>query len=115
MIERFYLMNNMRGRSADDAIGLRQFDIGDAPGFLSRVTVPTLVLWAKGSFLPSSEADRYQAYLTAAPVRVTLVEKLGHMFASDDPALTAGIFDRFAQAALAGRWPQAWDEREGAE
>jgi pimeloyl-ACP methyl ester carboxylesterase len=105
MIERFYLMNNMRGRSAEDAIGLRQFDIGDAPGYLARVTVPTLVLWAKGSFLPSSEAERYRAYLTSAPVRVTQVDKLGHMFASDDPALTAGLFDQFAQSALAGRWP----------
>jgi pimeloyl-ACP methyl ester carboxylesterase len=110
MIERFYMMNNMRGRSADDAIGLRQFDIGDAPGYLARVKVPTLVLWAGGSFLPSSEAQRYQAYLSAAPVRVVEVEKLGHMFASDDPALTAGIFDRFAQSALAGRWPGGWDE-----
>jgi hypothetical protein len=27
------------------------------------------------------------------------------MFASDDPALTAGLFDRFAQSALAGHWP----------
>jgi pimeloyl-ACP methyl ester carboxylesterase len=113
MVERCYLMNNMRGRSSDDAIGLRQFNIGDAPGYLARVTAPTLVLWAGGSFLPSGEADRYRAYLTRAAVRVVKVDELGHMFASDDPALTAGFFDRFAQSALAGRWPQDWDERPG--
>ncbi len=104
--ERFFLMNNMRGRSSDNAIGLEQFNIGDAPGFLARVTQPTLVLWAGGSFLPQSEADRYQAYLTGAPVRVVRIEKLGHMFAEDDPVLTAGIFDRFAQTVLAGTWPE---------
>lgn len=106
LVERFYLMNNMQGRSADDVIGNRQFDIGDAPGYLARVTVPTLVLWAGGSILPYSEADRYQAYLSAAPLRVVKVDALGHMFAEDDPALTARIFDQFAQSALAGRWPE---------
>jgi pimeloyl-ACP methyl ester carboxylesterase len=105
LVERFFLMNNMRGRSSDDAIGLQQFNIGDAPGFLARVTQPTLVLWAGGSILPQTEADRYQAYLTGAPVRVVRIEKLGHMFAEDDPVLTAGIFDRFAQAVLDGTWP----------
>ena len=105
LVERFFLMNNMRGRSSDNAIGLKQFDIGDAPGFLARVTQPTLVLWAGGSFLPQTEADRYQAYLTAAPVRVVRIEKLGHMFAEDDPVLTARIFDRFAQSVLAHSWP----------
>lgn len=106
LVERFFLMNNMRGRSSDDAIGLKQFNIGDAPGFLARVTQPTLVLWAGGSILPQTEADRYQAYLTGAPVRFVRIEKLGHMFAQDDPVLTAGIFDRFAQAVLAGTWPE---------
>ncbi len=106
LVERFFRMNNMRGRSSDDAIGLKQFNIGDAPGFLARVTQPTLVLWAGGSILPQTEADRYQAYLTGASVRVVRIEKLGHMFAEDDPVLTAGIFDRFAQAVLAGTWPQ---------
>jgi len=104
LAERFFLMNNMRGRSSDNAIGLGQFDIGDAPGFLARVTQPTLVLWAGGSFLPQTEADRYASYLTRAPVRIVRVEKLGHMFAEDDPAVTAGIFDRFAQSVLAGTW-----------
>jgi pimeloyl-ACP methyl ester carboxylesterase len=109
LVERMFLMNNMRGRSSDNAIGLKQFDIGDAPGLLARVRQPTLVLWGGDSFLPFTEAQRYQAYLSAAPVRVLKVEKLGHMFAEDDPALTATIFDRFAQAALAGSWPQSFD------
>jgi pimeloyl-ACP methyl ester carboxylesterase len=103
--ERFFLMNNMRGRGPDDAIALRQFDIGDAPGILARVTQPTLVMWGGATFLPQIEADRYQAYLTGAPVRIVRIEKLGHMFAEDDPVLTAGIFDRFAQSVLAGTWP----------
>ena len=114
LVERFYLMNNMRGRSSDDAIGLKQFNIGDAPGYLARVTAPTLVLWAGRSILPYGDADRYQAYLTGAPVRVVKVDALGHMFAADDPVLTAGLFDRFAQSALAGRWPEGWDDQADA-
>jgi len=110
LVERFSLMNNMRGRSSDNAIGLEQFDIGDAPGFLARVTQPTLVLWAGGSILPQTEADRYQAYLTGAPVRVVRIEELGHMFAEDDPELTAGQFDRFARSVLAGNWPEGWKD-----
>ncbi len=111
MVERLYLMNNLRGRSADDAIGLKQFDIGDAPGYLARVTSPTLLLWAAGSILPKADADRYPAYLSHAPVRTVKVEALGHMFATDDPRRTAGLFDRFAQAVLAGRWPENFDDR----
>jgi pimeloyl-ACP methyl ester carboxylesterase len=71
LVERMFMMTNMRGRSSDNAIGLKQFDIGDAPGILARVRQPTLVLWGLDGFLPDTEADRYQAYLSAAPVRVT--------------------------------------------
>lgn len=109
LVQRFFLMNNMRGRGPDDAIGLKQFNIGDAPGILARVTQPTLVLWAGGTFLPQTEADRYQGYLSGAPVRVVRVAKLGHMFAEDDPELTAGAFDRFARSVLDGTWPAGWD------
>jgi pimeloyl-ACP methyl ester carboxylesterase len=111
LVQRFFLMNNMRDRLAEDAIGLQQYDIGDAPGFLARVTQPTLVLWAGGSFLPQTEADRYQSYLTAAPVRIARVAELGHMFAEDDPALTAELFDRFARTVLAGNWPEGWEQQ----
>lgn len=109
LAERFYLMNTMRGRGRDDAIGVQQFDIGDAPGFLSRIRQPVLILWAAGSFLPQTEADRYKAYLQNASVRIVRAGKLGHMFAEDDPALTAALFDRFAQAVLNDTWPLAMD------
>ena len=105
LIEQSYMMNNMKGRGPDGVIGLRQFDIGDAPSYLARVRVPALVLWGRASFLPDTEADRYAAYLENAPLRVIKVDQLGHMFASDDPALTSAIFDAFAQSALAGTWP----------
>lgn len=119
MVERYFLMNNMRGRSSDDALALEQFDIGDAPGILARVSQPTLVLWAAGSFLPQTEADRYVAYLTSAAVRVVRMNRLGHMFADDDPSRTSLLFDRFAQSVLAGTWPdglvQSADESDGAQ
>jgi len=108
LVDRYYSMNNMKGRSPDNATGLKQFNIGDAPGILARVTQPTLVLWGGAGFLPRSEADRYAGYLTSAPVRLVWIEKLGHMFAEDDPPLTAGLFDRFAQSVLAGNWPEGW-------
>jgi pimeloyl-ACP methyl ester carboxylesterase len=109
LAERFYLMNTMRGRGREDAIGVQQFDIGDAPGFLARIRQPVLILWAAGSFLPQTEADRYQAYLQNAPARIVRAGKLGHMFAEDDPALTAALFDRFAQSVLDDTWPLAMD------
>lgn len=110
LAERFYLMNTMRGRGREDAIGVQQFDIGDAPGILARVSQPTLILWAAGSFLPQTEADRYQAYLQNAPARIVRAGKLGHMFAEDDPALTAALFDRFAQSVLNDTWPEGMDD-----
>lgn len=107
LVEQFYLMNNMKGRGPDNAIGLTHFRIGDAPGFLAAVTQPTLILWGGRSILPYSEADRYEAFLSSAPVQVIKVDSLGHMFAADDPSLTAEIFDRFALAVLRQAWPEA--------
>ncbi|MCC5868266.1 MAG: alpha/beta hydrolase [Gammaproteobacteria bacterium] len=106
LVERFFLMNNMRGRGPDNAVGLKHFQIGDAPGYLASVTQPTLVLWGGASILPYSEADRYEAYLENAPVRVVKIDGLGHMFAEDDPELTAGLFDNFARLVLEGTWPE---------
>ena len=109
LVERFFLMNNMRGRGPDNAIGLRHFQIGDAPGYLARISQPTLVLWGGASILPYSEADRYESYLANAPVRVVKIDELGHMFAEDAPELTSELFDRFAQSVLEGVWPESWD------
>lgn len=106
LVEQFFLMNNMRGRGPDNATGLEHFRIGDAPGYLANVTQPTLVLWGGRSILPYSEADRYEAFLSSAPLRVIKIDTLGHMFAHDDPDATAAVFDRFAQSVLAGTWPE---------
>lgn len=105
LVEQFFLMNNMKGRGPDNATGLAHFRIGDAPGYLASVTQPTLVLWGGQSILPYSEADRYEAFLNSAPLRVIKVDTLGHMFAQDDPDATAAVFDGFAQSVLAGKWP----------
>jgi pimeloyl-ACP methyl ester carboxylesterase len=110
LVQRFFLMNNMRGRGPDNAIGLMHFQIGDAPGYLARISQPTLVLWGGASILPYSEADRYESYLANAPVRVIKIDKLGHMFAEDAPELTADLFDRFAQSVLEGAWPDSWED-----
>jgi pimeloyl-ACP methyl ester carboxylesterase len=109
LVERFFLMNNMRGRGPDNAIGLKHFQIGDAPGYLAGISQPTLILWGGASILPYSEADRYESYITNAPVRVVKIDELGHMFAEDAPETTSLLFDRFAQSVLAGTWPESWE------
>ena len=84
LVREFTDMNNRRNRLKEAQARAATYKVGDPQSLLAQITVPTLVLGSTGStYLAASDADRYEAWLTAAPVRKVVYPNVGHLIAFD--------------------------------
>ena len=84
LVREFADMNNRRNRLKEAQARAATYKAGDPQSLLAKITVPTLVLGSTGStYLAASDADRYEAWLTAAPVRKMVYPNVGHLIAFD--------------------------------
>lgn len=97
LVREFYDMARAEGRAAERAAIIGQYDVGDVASILGAVRQPVLLQWTTKSLaLPTSEADRFAAYLTnAGRIERRVYENIGHLIALEGGAAVAQDFAQF--------------------
>ena len=102
----FHHMVTAKGRAAEGAKILGQFDSQDAQDYLEQVTCPVLLQWTtKGEqrLLVDKDLSRFQAWLSNTTVETIEYAGAGHMLYQSEPERTAADVGAFMDRVLADR------------
>jgi len=100
LVEMNYDMWRREGRREASAAQLRSFRTGDPELLLSKITVPTMILWGlENQTVVHLEADVFQHWLVSAPTLVKKYPGVGHYLYLETP----DEFERDVRAFLSGK------------
>jgi pimeloyl-ACP methyl ester carboxylesterase len=104
LVDEYVAMNNAPGRIGEAAARLAAYDREPPWPLLAQITAPVLLQWSThATYLPATDADRFERALTHATVRKIIYPDLGHLIIQDGPEATGRDVRGFLDEVLCGR------------
>jgi len=104
VLQTYYDMIMREGNREGILRGFYNYKSTDPTPWLSRIKVPTFVIWSDGSVLPVEESEEFIHHLSQVPTEIMVVKGGGHALPISHPDVTAQAAAKFWSDVDSGKY-----------